>query len=63
MMILKIWKKGDVDVNFVQKEGIFDIEEVDGGDQFMAVKPWKGTVKNSQPSNYVKTEKTGSAPD
>jgi hypothetical protein len=32
--------------------GGFEVEAVDGGDQFMAVKPWKGAIRNAQPSWY-----------
>lgn len=34
------------------EDGLFDEEEIKGGDQFMAIKPWEGTVRNSVPSNY-----------
>lgn len=30
--------------------GVFQLENVDEGDQFMAIKPWEGTVRNSVPS-------------
>lgn len=35
-----------------ENDGLFQTEEVDGGDQFMAIKPWKGAVKNATPSWY-----------
>ena len=43
--------------------GIFAVEKVGGGDQFMAVKPWAGTVRKSVPSNYKKSKDDGEAPD
>lgn len=39
-------------VDFKQKSaGLFEEQETEGGDQFMAVKPYLGAVKNSAPSN------------
>ena len=39
-------------VEFKQgKAGLFEEQEAEAGDQFMAVKPYLGTVKNSAPSN------------
>ena len=43
--------------------GLFQVEEVDAGEQFMAVKPWVGTVRASEPSGYAPTRFTGKAPD
>ena len=34
-----------------KKTGLFEEQETEGGDQFMAVKPFLGAVKNSAPSN------------
>jgi len=52
------------------KEGIdfnndngFEEEEMGEGDQFMAIKPWKGVVDNSIPSTYVANKRDGEAPD
>ena len=42
---------------------IFDVEEIEGGDQFMAVKPWVGTVKASVPSNYKPKKGESDAPE
>ena len=36
----------------VKEDGVFQTEEVDEGDQFMAVKPYLGVVKNSVPSDF-----------
>ena len=44
-------------------ENGFSVEEVAEGDQFMAVKPWLGVVKNSVPSNYKPSKRDGEAPD
>ena len=39
-------------VDYKQKKtGLFEEQEIDAGDQFMAVKPYLGTVINSAPSN------------
>ena len=32
--------------------GLFDLEEVDEGDQFMAIKPFLGEVKHSEPTGF-----------
>ena len=32
--------------------GMFEEQGLDAGDQFMAVKPWEGTVRNSVPTDY-----------
>lgn len=44
-------------------EALFKEEVVKEGDQFMAVKPWLGVVKNSVPSNYKPNRRDGEAPD
>lgn len=41
----------------------FDVEEVGEGDQFMAVKPWLGVIKNSVPSKFKATPRDGEAPE
>jgi len=41
--------------------GLFQTEQVDEGDQFMAVKPWLGAVK--PPSNYRFNKGDDDAPD
>jgi hypothetical protein len=43
--------------------GFFEIAEVADGDQFMAVKPWKGVIDNSVPSDYKPSKTDGDAPD
>lgn len=44
--------------------GDFEEEQVQEGDQFMAVKPWVGAVKNSVPSNFdPKDPRLGKQPD
>ena len=45
------------------QDGMFKIEEAGDGDQFMAVKPWLGVVKNSVPTNYKPNPRDGDAPD
>ena len=40
----------------------FEEEEVHG-DQFMAVKPWLGVIKNSQPNGYKPSKRDRAAPD
>lgn len=47
----------------VGEEGIFALEEVGGGDQFMAVKPWVGTVKNTVPDGWKQKPTDGDVPD
>lgn len=52
---------------FVAKEdesgNMFAEEEMGEGDQFMAVKPWKGVVDNSVPSKYRPSKLDGAAPE
>lgn len=38
-------------------------DEIAEGDQFMAVKPWKGTVDNMVPTGFKSTKNDGAAPD
>jgi len=44
-------------------KGEFDEDEEEEGDQFMAVKPWEGVVKNSVPTGYKPNKRDGTAPD
>lgn len=46
-----------------EEDSMFKIEEAGDGDQFMAVKPWMGVVKNSVPTNYKPNNRDGDAPD
>lgn len=43
--------------------GMFDKEEQEAGDQFMAIKPFEGTVRNSVPSNYKPSKSDGDTPN
>lgn len=43
--------------------GLFSIDEVGGGDEFMAVKPWKGVIDHSVPSDYKPSKLDGAEPD
>lgn len=45
-----------------ENNSLFKAEEV-AGDEFMAVKPWKGVVANSVPTNYRPSNRDGEAPD
>ena len=38
-------------------------EELAAGDQFMAIKPWKGVVDNSKPDGYRPSKRDSEAPD
>lgn len=38
-------------------------ENLEEGDQFMAVKPWMGVIKNSVPTGYKPNKRDGEAPD
>lgn len=52
----------DADLN--DEDGSLFVEEKVGeGDQFMAVKPWLGVVKNSVPSKYKPNPRDSEAPD
>ena len=42
---------------------LFKSEEVGAGDEFMAVKPWKGVVDNSVPTKYKRSSTDGATPD
>lgn len=47
-------------------DGIDFVADDDGlaaGDQFMAVKPWKGTVDNMVPTGFKPSKDQGEAPD
>ncbi len=42
-----------VDVKVREENGeLFEEQVVDDGDQFLAVKPWLGVIKNSVPRTY-----------
>jgi len=41
----------------------FETEEIGAGDQFMAVKPFAGVIKNSVPSTYKPSNRDSEAPD
>lgn len=48
------------------KDGIDFKQDHDGlaqGDQFMAVKPWIGTVKNMVPTGFTPSKNDGNAPE
>ena len=60
------WNRSDVHERV--KAGVesledFAIESVGEGDQFLAVKPWEGVVKNSVPSNYKPSKSETNPPD
>jgi microtubule-associated protein-like 6 len=56
--------KHGMEENLVEKEpGIFEVAEVKEGDQFMATKPWIGTVKASIPSDYKEKKGESDAPE
>lgn len=42
---------------------LYEAEEAEQGDEFMAVKPWIGTVKNSVPSTYQPKKGESNAPE
>ena len=44
-------------------DDMYDVEEIDAGDQFLAVKPWLGTVKNSVPTGYAPRKGESDAPE
>lgn len=46
-----------------ENDGLFQTEEVGAGDQFMAVKPFKGVVDNSVPSDYKPSKSDGDLPN
>ena len=45
------------------KDGDEFAEEIEEGDQFMAVKPWMGVVRNSVPDGFKPSKRDGVAPD
>lgn len=45
------------------EESPFVVENVGEGDQFLAVKPWEGVVKNSVPTNYKPNKSDSNSPD
>lgn len=56
--------KQGVDFQVQEAEGgLFTLDEVGGGDEFMAVKPWKGVIDNSVPSDYKPSKLDGAEPD
>jgi hypothetical protein len=55
--------KEGVDFKVKEDDDLIVEEEMGEGDQFMAIKPWMGTVKNSVPSKYKPSKKDGEAPD
>jgi microtubule-associated protein-like 6 len=63
----KAWDRSEVHErvkNGVESvEDQFLIEEVGEGDQFLAVKPWEGVVKNSVPSHYQPKPGESNPPD
>lgn len=46
-----------------EDNGLFTFETAGQGDQFMAVKPWLGEVKNSAPNGYTPPRSQATAPD
>jgi hypothetical protein len=56
-------EKGTSDKPKEKAMGIFEEEEVGGGDQFMAVKPWEGAVRNSVPSSYKPSQSDSDCPN
>ena len=53
----------DVKLKAGEEDGLVEVEDADSGDQFMSIKPWKGVVDNSVPSNYKPSSRDGAAPD
>lgn len=51
----------DVDAGVENDGGLFKSEDIKDGDQFIAVKPWKGSVK--EPTGYKKNPGDEDAPD
>ena len=43
--------------------GLFEVEEIDDGDQWMATLPFLGTIKHSVPSNYKPSKLDRKEPD
>lgn len=64
----KDWQRSEIHERV--KQGVetlddspFLVETVGEGDQFLAVKPWEGAVKNSVPSNYKPSKSESNPPD
>ena len=55
--------KEGTDIEADSEDAMFQQEDVGTGDQFMAVKPWMGVVKNSVPTSYKPSTRDGEAPD
>lgn len=56
--------KQGIDFGVAEGEGgLFVSDDIGDGDQFMAVKPWKGVIDNSVPSDYKPSKLDGEAPD
>lgn len=55
-------KQKEAKQNEPQQIGMFTMEEETGGDQFMAVKPFKGQVDHSTPEQYQKLDPLDSIP-
>jgi hypothetical protein len=56
--------KGLDQLGFAKTEmGMFETEAVDQGDQFMAVKPWIGVIKNGVPTWYKPSKGESDAPN
>lgn len=43
--------------------GLFAREEAGPGDEFLSVRPWKGTVEKMKPTSYVAPKNEREAPD
>ncbi len=56
-------KKNNIKQGIDCAEGMFEEEEANEGDQFGAIKPWKGVIDNSVPSKYKPSSRDGAAPD
>jgi hypothetical protein len=56
---LKFMQNEVSDKKAKMKEGIDFNDGLDSGDQFMAVKPWKGTVDNMKPTGFKVTKFDG----
>lgn len=64
----KNWHRSDVQEKVKAgvesiEESPFLVESVGEGDQFLAVKPWEGVVKNSVPSSYKPSKADSNSPD
>jgi microtubule-associated protein-like 6 len=56
-------KDGNDESHGGEDGGLFEEEKTGEGDQFMAVKPWKGVVDHSVPSTYKPSKRDVEAPD